>query len=193
MEKKLKGLIWSIQRFNIHDGKGIRTLVFFKGCPLRCLWCDNPEGQDSKPELQVFSEKCLKCGSCQGECDNNAIVYGQDGIPVIDRGKCNLCGKCVEICPGYALIVIGRYITVEEVLGEIRKDTAFYWRSKDGVTLTGGEPCLQAEFASSLLRAIQDLSIDTAIETCGSIPWGKLEKLIPYTNTFLYDIKIWIL
>lgn len=184
-----KGLIWDIQKFNIHDGQGIRTLIFFKGCPLRCLWCSNPEGQETEPELQLFVNKCMECGLCKEVCPLNAIKYNMDNIPMINRDKCNLCGECVETCPGSALTIVGEQMTVEEVLREVRKDAAFYWRSGGGVTLTGGEPCLQAEFASSLLKALQEITINTAIETCGYIEWSQLKKVIPFTDTFLYDIK----
>lgn len=184
-----RGLIWDIQRFNIHDGEGIRTLIFLKGCPLSCLWCANPEGQGSEPELQFFSNKCLKCGKCKEVCPHNAIKYNKKHLPEINRDKCVVCGKCSERCPGSALTVVGKHMTVEEVLKEVRKDFAFYWRSGGGITLTGGEPCFQTEFVSLLLKGIQGLGINTAIETSGYVEWSKLKKVVPFTDTFLYDIK----
>ena len=185
----IKGLVWDIQRFNMHDGDGIRTLVFLKGCPLRCLWCSNPEGMNPAPEPQVFEERCIHCGSCEAECLQNAISYGPEQTPTIDPLRCRVCGACVDACPSGALAVIGREMTVEQVLDEVRKDMAFYWRSGGGMTVTGGEPTGQDEFVCELLKAANDINIDTAIETSGYACWAKLERLVPYTDTFLYDIK----
>jgi len=183
-----KGLIFNIQRLSIHDGPGIRTLVFMKGCPLRCLWCDNPEGQLMRPEI-LFSEiRCIKCWKCVDICPINAITKQGNAIK-LNRNICNECGKCAEICYAEAIRIIGKWVIVEEVLNEVKKDTIFYEVSRGGVTVGGGEPTMQPEFVTQLLKACKEHGIDTAIETCGYTKWENLKKMLKHLDMIFYDIK----
>jgi len=178
---KKKGLIFNIQRFSLHDGPGIRTVVFFKGCPLRCLWCHNPEGQFLKKEMVFWDERCIGCKTCLNTCPNSAVN---------DTEKCLLCGKCVEACPSGAREIAGREMTVEEVMDEIKKDIPFYEESSGGVTFSGGEPLLQKDFLISLLEFCKEKGINTAIETCGYSSWEVLSNVSRLTDLFLFDLKI---
>ena len=183
-----KGFIWNIQRYNVHDGEGIRTIVFFKGCPLRCKWCANPEGQKKAGELKVNPERCIGCGLCTEVCPHKA-VFLRDSKAEVDREACRACGKCAKVCHTGALEFLGRWATAEEILDELVKDLAFYRRSGGGLTLSGGEALLQADFAARLLQAAKSEGISTAVETCGAVPWAEFEKVLPYADTFLYDLK----
>ncbi len=180
-DKERKGLIFNIQRFSIHDGPGIRTVIFFKGCPLRCLWCHNPEGQVQKKELVLWKERCMGCNTCLKVCPNSAVY---------NPSECSLCGKCVEECPAEAREIAGKDMTLEEVIEEILKDRVFYEQSKGGVTLSGGEPLLQQDFIIPLLKKLKKIGIHTAIETCGYAPKEILFKASEYTDLFLFDIKL---
>jgi pyruvate formate lyase activating enzyme len=184
----IKGLIFNIQRYSIHDGPGIRTLVFMKGCPLRCLWCDNPEGQLMHPEILFSKARCIKCWKCVDACPVNAIAKQRDTIK-IDRKTCNNCRKCAEICYAEAIRIAGKWVTVEEVLNEIKKDTVFYEVSHGGITVGGGEPTMQTEFVTQLLKACKEHGINTAIETCGYTKWKNLQKMLKYLDLIFYDIK----
>jgi pyruvate formate lyase activating enzyme len=187
-----RGLIFNIQKFSLHDGSGIRTLVFLKGCPLRCKWCSNPEGQAGYPELAYNRSKCIKtveCGWCIQVCKLGAIKEDGNGKVDINRKLCNNCGDCVEICPSKALEILGRCMSVEEVIGVIEEDSTFYARSGGGLTLGGGDPVFQPEFAVRLLKSAQDRGIDTAIETTGYSDWQDLEDICMYANTVFFDIK----
>jgi pyruvate formate lyase activating enzyme len=187
----LKGFITHIQRYSIHDGPGIRTVVFFKGCPLTCLWCCNPETQSFKPELEFIKSLCQQCGQCVKICPENAVnadLFCPEPAK-IDHQKCTVCGKCVAVCPSGALKIIGEVMEVDTILTVIKKDGAFYRRSGGGVTLSGGEPLSQPEFAHYLLKSCHDLNIHTAIETCGLAEQSVFEQILPYTDLFLYDIK----
>ena len=158
------GLIFNVQKFSLHDGTGIRTLVFFKGCPLKCRWCSNPEGQSYSPELAFNANKCIgtaECDWCMRVCKLEAIREGADGKIEIDRNACDNCGECAEACPSKALELFGKYMTVDEVISVVEEDSGFYARSGGGLTLSGGEPLSQAEFAARLLKTASVGSILT--------------------------------
>ncbi|NLE45847.1 MAG: glycyl-radical enzyme activating protein [Chloroflexi bacterium] len=182
------GVIFNIQRFSIHDGPGIRTTVFFKGCPLRCFWCHNPEGLRLQPELHFFPDRCIGCGECVTTCPRGAHVLEQ-GTHVFHRDLCIACGRCADTCYTNALELTGRHMTVHEVLEEVLRDRAFYDTSGGGVTLSGGEPLLQREFAVSLLSRCKEKDLHTAVETAASCQWKELEEILPFTDLFMIDIK----
>lgn len=183
------GTIFDIQRFSLHDGAGIRTLVFMKGCPLHCCWCCNPESQSTVPELMLFPSRCIDCGSCREACPNAAVAPDQAGVLVTERSRCQVCGRCVEACPADARALRGRSVSVEEVLREVERDQVFYRTSGGGVTISGGEPLLQAAFVAQLLRACRRQGISTAIETCGHAPWEDFALVLVHTDSVLFDIK----
>lgn len=180
------GLIFDIKRYAVHDGPGIRTTVFFKGCPLTCVWCHNPEGKSREPEIMWSKERCIQCKSCQDVCNTHAI----SNTLVLDREKCTLCRKCVEVCPAQALQIVGKEMTVTDVMNEIKKDIIFYDESKGGVTFSGGEPLMQPDFLFQLLRACTNQGIHTAVDTSGYAPLDILLKISAHTDLFLYDIKV---
>lgn len=187
----MKGLVFNIQRYSIHDGPGIRTVVFLKGCPLSCLWCCNPESQSFAPELEYRFSLCQHCGRCIAACPEKAI-HSDPWAPAeekINRSLCTLCGECVAVCPSGALKLIGQWMSVEEVLAEVGRDASYYRRSGGGVTLSGGEPLAQPDFTLELLRACYDRNIHTAVETSGAVSWRLYERILPFTDVFLYDIK----
>jgi len=186
-----EGVIFDIQRYSIHDGPGIRTVVFLKGCPLRCQWCSNPEGRNPVPELEFFGSRCERCGRCVEVCPREAVNRVLDCAPAekLDRRACDLCGLCVEACPSSALILSGRRVTVEEVMVEVKKDLAFYRRSGGGVTLSGGDPLAQPSFARALLERCGEANIHTAIETCGHAPEQVFRQVVEPSDLVLYDLK----
>lgn len=184
-----RAIIYDIQRFSIHDGPGIRTLIFFKGCPLRCQWCSNPESQICKPQMAFFSNRCIGCFRCVEVC-----LYGAtrltDGVHLeYNRQRCKECGACVDTCYVNARVLIGRGMTVEAVMAEIRKDSVFYRTSGGGVTLGGGEATMWPAFANKLLAACKTEGIHTAVETCGHAPWSHIECLLDDLDLVLFDIK----
>jgi len=183
-----KGQIFSIQRYSIQDGPGIRTTVFFKGCPLRCAWCSNPESQNLHAEIMVRQQKCEGCGECVTACPRDAIVLVED-VAQIDRSICDRCMECVEACPKGSLEVSGQEITIEEAVHECCQDEPFYRNSDGGVTLSGGEPLYQPEFALHFLEACKERSLSTALDTCGHAPWEVLEAVLAYTDLVLFDLK----
>jgi len=183
-----KGLVFDIQRFSIHDGPGIRTTVFLKGCPLSCLWCHNPEGQDAKPEIFFTANKCIGCLFCVRMCERKCHRI-EDGVHVYDRRACLRCGACTRECYPQALEVAGREMTVAEVIAEVRKDQAFYDNSGGGMTVSGGEPMLQFAFTKALLEAGRRAGLHTCLETCGYATTEKILAVQPLTGLFLYDIK----
>ena len=193
MASVTSGLVFNIQRYAIHDGAGVRTLVFMKGCPLRCQWCSNPEGQKSHPELGFMAARCVgaeACGArCVDACPEEGIVLSREGKPVIDRGSCTHCLACSEACYYGALELIGREMTLEEVLSEVEKDRPFYRRSGGGVTVGGGEPLMQAEFVGRLLAACQQRHLHTALETTGCGSRRHLEELLEHLDLVYFDIK----
>ena len=183
----------NIQRYSIHDGAGIRTLVFLKGCPLRCLWCCNPESQKGQPELGFIESRCVgdsACGApCLCACPVKAIHLNRQGKPSIDRKACDACGKCAAACGKDALKVVGREMPVNEVLVEVEKDRAFYRRSGGGITVGGGEPLAQYRFAAELLKAAQEAYLHTALETSGYAPWSHLEAVLKHVDLLQFDMK----
>lgn len=229
------GIVTDFKRFAVHDGDGIRTTVFLKGCPLRCVWCHNPESISPKPELAFYAEKCTGCGECARICPMDAHIFEaadtptgneansgnkpiSDSTPIsgsapvsgnesisgnapisssapasykhrLDRTKCVACGKCAEVCVSGALKLCGRRMSVDEVMKIVAEDRIFYETSNGGMTLSGGEPTLQPEFALALLRAAKEDRISTALDTCGCAKREVYESLLPYTDIFLYDIK----
>jgi pyruvate formate lyase activating enzyme len=182
----MQGIITDIQRFSVHDGPGIRTLVFLKGCPLRCPWCGNPEAQLRKPEIAFFEHRCIACEKCVAACVSSALKR----IGVIDRDSCDLCGYCAAVCPSRAIQQIGETISTAQLYNEVMKDEAFYRNSGGGVTFSGGEPLVQPEFLLSLLDRLQKASIHTVIETAGYVEWPILEEVSEKTDLFFYDVKI---
>lgn len=184
-----KGLIFDIKKLAVHDGPGIRTTVFFKGCPLHCSWCHNPEAIHPDPELVWFEIKCIGCGECFAVCPQQAHEALPDGTRAYHRERCLLCGKCVEICYAEALVMEGRKVTVEELMTELRKDIPFYENSGGGVTLSGGEPLFQHEFALSLLKQCKAEGLHTVLDTSGHAPWSVLSEILAYVDLVLYDLK----
>ncbi len=184
----MKGMVFDIQRFSLHDGPGIRTLVFLKGCPLCCRWCDNPESISPWPELGFVKDRCNKCGKCRPVCPEQAITLSHDGMPEIDRKRCTNCGDCVPVCLPHALIMYDREMTAAEVLEEVRRDELFYGDA-GGVTVSGGEPLRQPFFIRSLFELCRQAGIRTALETTGLATKEVWQELLPLVDYVLYDIK----
>ena len=184
----ITGLIFDIQRSSLHDGPGIRTAVFLKGCPLHCAWCHNPESQSNTKEISFRPEACAACGECVKTCQHGAhrIV---DGVNIYNRLLCEKCGDCVETCLYEALKVSGREQTVEEVLSVILRDRPFYEQSGGGLTISGGEPMLQPDFTLALLQAARAGGIHTCLDTCGWSGQRAYEQVLPFVNLFLFDYK----
>ena len=185
---KGNGTVFDIQRYSIHDGKGIRTIIFLKGCPLKCRWCSNPESQKPIPELFYMHSKCIGCGMCVQACPQKAIALDQERIQ-IDRDVCSRCFECTKACPSTALIQKGVLMTVEEVVHEAIKDRVFFDKSDGGITISGGEPFFQHEFTIDILKSLKSRGIHTAVETTGFVPWGHLESALPFIDTVLFDFK----
>ena len=183
-----KGLIFNIQRYSVHDGPGIRTTVFMKGCPLNCRWCSNPESQKSEPEILLDSERCTGCGRCVEVCPAGASVKTEKGVK-INRKICISCGKCVEACLNEARSLAGEEMTVEETVEEVAKDSLFYRNSGGGVTASGGEPLYQPTFLKDFLKSCQEKGLHTTLDTCGYAKTDKLEDILGYVNLVLFDLK----
>ena len=186
--EQIIGSILNVKRFEIHDGDGLRTTLFLKGCPLRCKWCHNPESLSKKSELGYYAHKCISCMRCAEACAQGAHSV-RDGMHTFDREKCIACGKCAKVCLGDALIFYGERVTPSEILPKLLEDRAFYETSGGGVTISGGEPLLQAEFTAELLKLLKNEGINTAVDTCLFAKRESLDRVIPYTDTFLVDIK----
>jgi len=183
------GLIFDISRYAIHDGPGIRTTVFLKGCPLSCWWCHNPESQSADKELLYRAERCIGCATCVEACPEGAISHTPEGY-VANSDRCTLCGKCVPVCPADARELVGREITVAELIKEIEKDALFFDESGGGVTFSGGEPLAQSQFLIEALKACREMDIHTVVDTCGFAPRQVLESAVPFTRLFLFDLKM---
>jgi pyruvate formate lyase activating enzyme len=188
---KQNGVIWKIDHFAIHDGPGIRTALYFKGCPLNCVWCSNPEGQDSTPILIFHETKCIGCEICIRECPFGALrMLGPGNVKLqIDRSKCNQCGVCISKCPALALEMWGKYYSADEVIKLLERDRQVYKYSGGGVTLTGGEALYQPEFACELLRKCHQLDIHTVLETCAYVKEDVLEKVLEHLDWLFIDLK----
>lgn len=184
----MKGSIFDVQRFSIHDGPGIRTTVFLKGCPLSCLWCQNPESIRKGKEIIFNRSKCIGCGRCQEVCALGAIAL--ESRERVDRVRCNLCGQCISVCYANALRMVGQEITTALLLEEVLKDLPFYLESGGGVTLSGGEPLIQLDFCFEFLKLCKGKGINTCVETAGFASWSSLEALLPFVDLFLYDLKV---
>lgn len=187
-EKAIQGNIFDINRFALYDGPGIRTTVFLKGCPLHCAWCHNPESISSAPELLFVEDRCIGCRECLKVCPSGAHEFN-NGRHTINRALCQNCGACVKVCLTGALKRAGRRVTVQEVLEVVIRDEPFYESSDGGITLSGGEPLMQPEFALALLRQMKKQSLHTALDTSGYASWKSVEQLLPFTDLVLYDLK----
>ena len=185
----VSGTIFDIKKYSIHDGPGIRTTVFFKGCPLHCRWCHNPESQQAGKEMIYRQNRCLGCRACLAACEQGAIAWVDDR-PVVDRERCTLCGACVEACYPEAREIVGREVSVAALMAEIERDVSFYDESGGGVTISGGEPLAQPAFLRALLVACKGAELHTALDTCGYAPWSVLEDVRGYVDLFLYDLKL---
>lgn len=192
LEKYVKGakeaLIFDIQRFSIHDGPGIRTTVFFKGCNLRCQWCHNPESISTLPEIGVYPDRCIACGECVKVCKNQARYYSAGKI-LYDRAKCSLCGACAQVCVADALKIIGKKLSTDRIVREVLKDKRMYEISRGGITCSGGEPLLQVGAVAEILKEVKQQGVCTAVDTAGNVSWKAFEAVLPYTDIFLYDLK----
>ena len=185
----IKGTVLNIKQFEIHDGPGIRTTLFLKGCPLRCLWCHNPESIKSAPQTALYVHKCVSCGACAAVCPNGAHQIDGNGTHSFFPEKCRQCGKCVAVCPKGAMALYGKTVTPAEILPELLEDKPFFDVSGGGVTVSGGEPLLQSEFTAELLRLLKENSVHTALDTSLYASKAALDRVIPYTDLFLVDVK----
>ncbi|MBN2399555.1 MAG: glycyl-radical enzyme activating protein [Candidatus Aminicenantes bacterium] len=184
-----KGMIFDIKKFAVHDGPGIRSTVFFKGCPLRCSWCQNPEGISFDPQVMLFEQRCLDgCRDCIVVCPQKALSKDAANI-VLDRGRCDGCGLCAASCPADALQMAGKAVSVEAVINELAKDEVFYLESGGGITCSGGEPLTQIDFLHVLLQAAKKRGWHTAVDTSGHAPFAYFAKIIPSVDLFLFDLK----
>jgi pyruvate formate lyase activating enzyme len=188
VDNLITGIVFDIKRFSIHDGPGLRTTVFFKGCPLKCVWCHNPESQVRKPELIFWDDRCQRCQSCISTCRQGAISLVDNHI-LTDAAKCIACGDCVETCYAEARQIAGSELSVAEVMSEVQRDIPFYDQSEGGVTFSGGEPLLQVDYLLALLQACREMEIRTTLDTCGFASWKTMDRIRPYVDLFLYDLK----
>ncbi len=185
----MRGMIFDIMKFALHDGDGIRTTVFFKGCPLDCWWCHNPESRNPAPQRLYRAGRCIRCNQCIEACPEHALSRNNGQVHV-DMGLCADHRLCTDACPTGAMEIVGREMTVEEVMEEIRRDRIFFEESGGGVTFSGGEPGRQADFLCALLDACRREGIHTAVDTCGHVPWTDMERIAMRADALLYDLKI---
>ena len=192
----LTGLIARIDRSAVHDGPGVRTVIFLKGCPLRCHWCHSPETQAPRAEVALYAERCLNCGACAATCRHGAVLVGRGSrldkaeSYGVNRTLCRVCGECTVVCPTEARTIVGRRVTVDALVNEIERDTVFHDHSRGGVTISGGEPLNQPRFLEALLKRCRERRIHTAVETCGHAPPRTLLAIAEWTDLFLYDLKL---
>ncbi len=184
----VKGKIFDMKDFAVHDGPGIRTTVFFKGCPFRCWWCHNPEGIEKKDELFFYRARCIDCGRCSEVCSKDAVSESEEGVQ-IDRKRCEVCGRCAEVCPSEALKITGREVSVEDIFKEIDRSTLFHDTSGGGITLSGGEPFFQYDLMEGLVERCDAEGIHVAVDTSGHVDPEKFESMIDKIDLFLYDLK----
>ncbi len=185
---KARACITDIERYAVHDGPGIRTVVFFKGCPIRCLWCQNPETNHVYPEIMFRKDSCIGCMECVSACPEQAIAFGKTGFD-FDRSKCIVCGKCADVCPTKAREISGKIMPFEKVLEDVLADKTFYENTGGGVTVSGGEPTMQTEFICDLFKCVKEKGIHTAMETCGYCESKEFRRAIEYCDMILFDIK----
>jgi len=183
------GRISGIKRMEIHDGDGIRSTVFLKGCPLHCLWCHNPEGISFTPQVAWFSQKCIACGSCDAVCPVNTSDEKSIHLGKINSDTCTGCLKCADICPTEALVSYGQEISASDLVEKLLQDAPYFIESHGGVTLSGGECLAQPDFAIAIAQKLYEKGISVDIDTCGFVPWQTLERILPFTDTFLFDVK----
>ena len=184
-----QGLLLHLQRLSTEDGPGLRTTIFFKGCPLHCAWCHNPESLSTRLQTQWFSVRCIACQTCVQTCPNGCLTMTTSGLQV-DRERCEACGQCAQACPSGALEALGTTMNVDQVLAELLKDRVYYEKSGGGVTLSGGAPTFQPDFAEALLCSLKEQGISTALDTCGLCSLHTLNRLLPYTDLVLFDLKL---
>jgi len=187
-KKNISGTVLRIQRMSTEDGPGIRSTIFFKGCPLSCVWCHNPESISHQVQVHWAKTRCIGCRSCIEACSKGALAMAQSGI-VIDRLACNSCAACVQACPSMAMDIYGEEFKLNDLAREVMKDKVYFQKSGGGVTLSGGEPTMQPLFTKELLSAFQQSGLHTALDTCGQCSWETLESLLPYTDMVMYDLK----
>lgn len=190
-QRMIRGLITNVQRYSVHDGPGIRTTVFLKGCPLSCAWCHNPETISARPELMVMAGRCVRCGQCVAACPNHAPVgIGASSEELAGaRAHCLVCGACVEVCPADGRRLVGRSLTVPELLKDVLRDRVFFEESGGGVSFSGGEPLSQFEFLRAGAAACRERGLHVAVDTSGYAPRQRFEDLVPHVDLFLYDLK----
>ncbi|UOD35707.1 glycyl-radical enzyme activating protein [Deferribacteraceae bacterium V6Fe1] len=181
----MKGLIFDIKRYSIHDGPGIRTTVFLKGCPLKCLWCHNPESQNSKPQFFYYRDKCIGCKLCVSVCSTKGLTFRDNKIA---RNSCEYCLKCEEVCPSLSIKTVGKYYSIPDLVNIIKKDIDFYG-STGGVTFSGGEPLMQYDFLMEALKTLKEKNINIAIDTCGYTTSERILQVSEFADIFLYDLK----
>lgn len=188
-QDNISGLVFNIQKYSLHDGPGVRTIVFLKGCPLHCLWCSNPESISPAPQILASAQNCTQCGSCARLCPQHIHRMDSGQHTMVYREQCLGCGLCVQHCPAHALLLSGQNMGVSTIMRTVLQDQMFYHSSGGGLTLSGGEAALQKDFCSALLKQCRAEGVHTALETCGHVPWASLEALAPYVDIFLYDVK----